>query len=90
MSAEMRNYTIELERLVRMATSSVANSLASSVASTSTPAASVTQSDYIRVDTWSLTEVKQVSNRVAITRIDMNANGELFLNSGAEVGEIRF
>lgn len=89
MGSEMRDYTIELERLLRIAITSSGRSvisLRSSSSSKSNPAIN----DYVRVDTWSLNTIKSVKNRVAITRIDFGVNGELVLLDNTEVGEIRF
>ena len=88
MSPEMREYTIELERLLRITSGSAGSSIASIVRGSSRPV--VAQNDYVRVDTWVLNQIKQVKDRVAITRIDMGVNGELFLAPDTEVGEIRF
>lgn len=89
MSAEMREYTIELERLLRLATVNAGSSVLS-VARSANSRPVISQNDYVRVDTWTLNQVKQVEKRVAITRIDMGVNGELVLAPDTEVGEIRF
>jgi len=85
---EMRAYTIELERLLKMALNSSSVSVGS-FSSSSRGSSSVAKNDYLRVDTWNLNSVKQVEKRVAITQIDMGVNGELFLKDGeTEVLEI--
>lgn len=85
----MREYTIELERLLRLATVNAGSSVLS-VARSANSRPVISQNDYVRVDTWTLNQVKQVEKRVAITRIDMGVNGELVLAPDTEVGEIRF
>lgn len=86
----MRDYTIELERLLRVAVSNIGQSTTTITRVASSGLSPTIQNDYVRVDTWSLNQIKQVEKRVAITRIDMGVNGELVLAPDTEVGEIRF
>ena len=89
MSPEMREYTIELERLLRVA-SFGGTSVNQAFASAPSRIPVTSSNDYIRVDTWALNSVKSVEKRVAITRIDFGVSGELYLQPDTEVGEIRF
>ncbi len=90
MSPEMRAYTIELERLLKVALAGGGINVNSAFAGSSSPRPSSTTNDYIRVDTWDLNSARQVQKRVAITRIDMGNNGELVLkDADTEVVEIR-